>query len=66
MITWDKGVPRALLDIFFDPQTSGGLLISVRSDQADELVTALKDSCITEAAEIGEVIAGSDEMIRVV
>lgn len=66
MIAWDKTVPRALGDIFFDPQTSGGLLISVNRAQAKALATALKEGGDHEAAIIGEVIAGQDEMIQVV
>jgi len=66
MIVWDEAVPRALLDIFFDPQTSGGLLIGVDGMQADALTAALKAGGVHDAAIIGEVIAGPEEMIRVV
>jgi selenide,water dikinase len=65
MIAVGEKVPRALEDILFDPQTSGGLLIGVRGDQADELVTALKDADVGEAALIGEVAAGGPEKIWV-
>ena len=45
-----------LSDLFYDPQTSGGLLISLPSGEAKELVATLKkeeniDSCI-----VGEVV----------
>lgn len=43
-------------DILFDPQTSGGLLIAVSSDSADELVKKMHRSKITNAAVIGCII----------
>jgi selenide,water dikinase len=42
-------------DISFDPQTSGGLLISIPGTQADALIAGLKDNGISHAAIIGEV-----------
>ena len=42
-------------DILFDPQTSGGLLIAVSSDTADELVKKMHRSKITDAAIIGRI-----------
>lgn len=50
------GVLALLVDLFYDPQTSGGLLISLPSGEAEELVATLKkekniDSCI-----VGEVV----------
>lgn len=48
------GVQQYLKDIMFDPQTSGGLLISVNKENKDKLLEALKNSP-TEYALIGEV-----------
>lgn len=45
-------VPLALADLCFDPQTSGGLLFAVASEQAEDLLDALR-SRIPEAALIG-------------
>lgn len=45
-----------LVDVFFDPQTSGGLLISLSADEADSLVEGMHDAGIDEAAIIGEVV----------
>jgi selenide,water dikinase len=42
-------------DILFDPQTSGGLLIAVSSDTADELIKKMHRSKITDAAVIGRI-----------
>ena len=49
----------ALLDLLFDPQTSGGLLISLPPAAADRLVAALQAEGEPEAAVIGAVIEGS-------
>jgi selenide,water dikinase len=51
--------------LLFDPQTSGGLLLSVEAEHAHDLLDALKrygseDSCV-----IGEVIADGAEQIVV-
>ena len=48
-------VDRALQDILFDPQTSGGLLICVESRQADSLLFELKKKGMSTAAIIGSV-----------
>jgi selenide,water dikinase len=66
MIAFAETVPRTLQDVLFDPQTSGGLLISISENQAGALVEALKDRGIGDAARIGEIIEGPDERIHVV
>ena len=40
------GVSDAFRDLLFDPQTSGGLLISVAAESAEEIITALKTAGI--------------------
>jgi selenide,water dikinase len=65
MVAFEDSVARALQDILFDPQTSGGLLISVRGDQSVELVSAMKDGGVGEAARIGEIVEGTREKIWV-
>ena len=47
-------IPRALEDIFFDPQTSGGLLIAVAEKDAKDCLAALQAE-IPNAAQIGYV-----------
>jgi len=47
-------VSRAMQDVFYDPQTSGGLLMAAAPEDAPALLRELKDS-IPEAAEIGYV-----------
>lgn len=48
-------VDSVLLDILADPQTSGGLLLSLPEPQAHELVKALKDRGLFASAIIGHV-----------
>ena len=42
-IQWKKDVHRAMRDIMYDPQTSGGLLISVSENDASKLLSELRD-----------------------
>jgi selenide,water dikinase len=58
-------VDRALQDILFDPQTSGGLLICVESRQADSLLFELKKKGMSTAAIIGSVSQNSGGIIIV-
>lgn len=65
MVYIAQTVSPPLADILFDPQTSGGLLISVKGDQADKLVTALGNAGMTHAAVIGHVVPDPQETIAV-
>jgi selenide,water dikinase len=51
-----EGVPPQGLDIFFDPQTSGGLLIAVAEPAAEPLLARLRQDGCEEAAAIGHVL----------
>jgi selenide,water dikinase len=57
-------VDPALVDLLYDPQTSGGLLIAVPSPQADTVASALSASGAA-AARIGTVIASKGSRIVV-
>jgi len=56
MIEVKKAVPEWLLDLLFDPQTSGGLLISVKAKEAEGLLKRMRDAGVTDAAIVGEVV----------
>lgn len=55
MVEFDENVPRYLSDILYDPQTSGGLLISLPGDRAEALLEEMHSESIADAAIIGEI-----------
>lgn len=54
-VSVSEDIPEHIMDVLFDPQTSGGLLASVRKDQVDKLLKNL-ESTPTEFAVVGEVV----------
>lgn len=58
-------VTQSVQDLFFDPQTSGGLLIAVAHKDAERFVDALLAQNVNSAAIVGEVVAEPDERILV-
>jgi selenide,water dikinase len=50
-------VSQFMSEILFDPQTSGGLLISVKAEKAGLLLRRLREAGVNDAAIIGEVIS---------
>lgn len=65
MINVDDGCPSWLLDVLFDPQTAGGLLISLAATEADNLLTGMHRAGLTDAAIVGEVINGAQRGISI-
>lgn len=61
-----KDVEGTLVDILADAQTSGGLLISVAADRADDLLAGLRAHDTPCAMVIGHVQAPSDQRICLV
>jgi selenide,water dikinase len=53
-------------ELLFDPQTSGGLLLSLPAAQCDDLLTGLKKAGIDAAAHVGEVVEGQGPFVKVV
>lgn len=64
LIISEQGFDPVMRDIFFDPQTSGGLLVGCREDDVDTLVQRLRDSGVEEAAVIGHVTEDSGNKIE--
>jgi selenide,water dikinase len=58
------GIPEEARNLLFDPQTSGGLLLSVEAPSSTPLTAALRERGIT-AQEIGEVVEKTHPLIRV-
>ncbi len=57
---------RAERELLFDPQTSGGLLLSVPRAQADQLVTKLREAGVSHAARIGDVVSRDTPKVGIV
>ncbi len=64
-IRFDADVPEDYADIMFDPQTSGGLLISVSEERAPQLLALLKKQNKTPFSVVGRVKARSTHLIEV-
>jgi selenide,water dikinase len=57
-VTIEKTVSSDFIDLLYDPQTSGGLLISVSRHKAGRLLKKLREAGTAEAAAVGEILAG--------
>jgi len=57
-------VDEVLMDILFDPQTSGGLLIALPPDGAEKLVTVLKKEGHIYSSIVGDVVEEHPKKIR--
>jgi selenide,water dikinase len=53
-------------ELLFDPQTSGGLLLSLPEAEADDLVTALHAAGVDAAARVAQVVGSGRPMVKVV
>jgi selenide,water dikinase len=60
----NSNVSPLLMDLLYDPQTSGGLLISLPADQAEKLVEALRQEKIG-AWRVGRVVEEHPGKIRI-
>jgi selenide,water dikinase len=65
MIEADAEVSPWMMDVLFDPQTSGGLLISLDPDKAETLLDQLRQAGEGDAAVVGEVVKDPKGRIRV-
>ena len=57
-------IPEEVRNLLFDPQTSGGLLLSVAPEDAQSLLNALRGNGVP-AQEVGEVIEKTKPLLRV-
>ncbi len=63
-VAYDPSVPDDIRTLLFDPQTAGGLLISVSAEDANALTRALQDAGVP-AVEIGQVRTGAKPLIAI-
>ena len=64
-VEWDSGISSEARTVLCDAQTSGGLLISVAPEKADQLMDDLRARNVSEAAIIGEIIDDDRGRIQV-
>jgi selenide,water dikinase len=65
LVSYEASVPEEIRTILFDPQTAGGLLLSVAGNDADALVKALQEGGVP-AVKIGEVLPSEKPTIQIV
>ena len=64
VVRYEDGVPEDVKSLLFDPQTAGGLLISVASEDSAQLTRSLQAAKVP-AMRIGEVVAPTKPLITV-
>jgi selenide,water dikinase len=65
-IAVDRSISAGLVEVAFDPQTSGGLLMALPEARAAEAVTALHSKGIKAAAIVGYATTLQDVLVRLV
>lgn len=64
---WKTSTKRSIEEeLLFDPQTSGGLLLSLPNSQAEDLTAELRKAGVGTAVRVGEVVANTSPYIHVV
>ncbi len=64
VVDYGDGIREDLKTLLFDPQTAGGLLVSLAADDAQGLLSDLKHLGVT-AAHIGDVVPSAKPLIQV-
>ena len=57
-VSFDVGISELEQELYFDPQTSGGLLVAIPSEQVDDVLAAIQGGGDTIASQIGRVVDG--------
>jgi selenide,water dikinase len=65
-VDWDQSISEIMKVLLCDAQTSGGLLISVSADQADEILRDMHEAGVKQAAVIGTISGAGKGRINVV
>ncbi len=61
----DDSLPQEMVDICYDAQTSGGLLIAIVENKVDDFLKALHSKGIKAAAVIGKVIGKGSGLVQI-
>ena len=64
LVEYGPGIPESVKALLYDPQTAGGLLISLPAEDAAALLTEMKQSAIP-ATRIGDVLPKTKPIIQV-
>jgi len=64
VVSYDPSVPEEIRTLLYDPQTAGGLLISVAAEAPSALLQSLHEAQVP-AVEIGEVIPHTKPLVHV-
>ncbi len=66
--SWQLVDKRSLAEeeLLFDPQTSGGLLLSLPAAQTEDLLAALRKAGVDMAARVGQVVGDGKPFVKVV
>lgn len=64
-VVFADGVVQEVQDALFDPQTSGGLLISVGPEKVGAIVKRMHENGVPDAAVVGMVTASNGPLIKV-
>jgi selenide,water dikinase len=64
VVGYEQEIPEDIKTILFDPQTAGGLLVSVTNGKSADLIRSLGNAGVA-AVEIGEVLARTKPLITV-
>jgi len=65
-VQFSSKVNEIVQDILFDPQTSGGLLISISAERCDDLIKELEKRDVPTRAVIGEIVEKEPGKIEVI
>ncbi len=64
-VTLSRGVSNESLKLLYDPQTSGGLLLSIKPSKSANLLTELQSRGISRATVIGEITEGETGAVQI-
>jgi len=61
----DEALPQEMVDICYDAQTSGGLLIAIKKSVTDAFLKALHDAGVTAATVVGKVASKGSGLVHI-
>ena len=65
-ITVEKSIPEGIVEVAFDPQTSGGLLVALAKRHADKVIDELQAAGVNSATQVGYATSLQKAWVRLV